>query len=93
MASNHELAEGGGHQWRSGGTAPDALTVGTGSVLPVDSPMSGSDIRSIPGCAMLSLLHLVVVARSSQLRDQRQPFRIYCDGAYRFVTDIVEDHP
>ena len=62
-----------------------------GKVLLVNLTNMGAETRSILGCFMLSLLHLTALGRSSQPRDQRRPFHIYCDEAHRFVTDALED--
>jgi len=62
-----------------------------GQILLVDLSSVGSEVREILGCLFLAMLHLAAMSRADTAKDDRKPFRIYCDEAHRFVTDTVED--
>ena len=62
-----------------------------GMILLVNLSTVGSEVRSILGCLLLSLLHLTALSRSSTRTDRRKQFHIYCDEAPLFMTDALED--
>jgi len=62
-----------------------------GYVLLVDLSNVGTEVQSILGCFLLSLLYLTAMARRASPGEQLLPFHIYCDEAHRFMTDAIED--
>ena len=51
----------------------------------------GSEVRDILGGLLLSLIHLAALSRSDIPPNQRRPFHLYLDEAYRLVSDAMED--
>jgi hypothetical protein len=62
-----------------------------GKILLLDLSWLSPEARDIFGRLMLTLLHLAAVGRRSHEANYSRPFHIYCDSAYRFVTDVMED--
>ncbi len=62
-----------------------------GMILLIDLSNIGKSTRQVLGCFILSILHLNALSRRGTPIDDRKQFHIYCDEAYNFLTDSVED--
>jgi len=51
----------------------------------------GSDVRDTLGSLILSLIHVAALGRSELPEEQRRPFHVYADEAYRFLYGSIED--
>lgn len=63
----------------------------TGKILLMDLSGTGSEVREILGCLVMSLLHLTALGRGGGATQTRRPFHIYADEAHRFMTHSLED--
>ncbi len=59
--------------------------------LLIDLSNLGSDTKSIVGSFLLSILHTTFLARNMVNQEQRKLFNIYCDEAYKFTPDDLEN--
>ncbi len=62
-----------------------------GKILLFDLSTIGSELRSVLGCFLLSLLHHCALTRSDAPEETHKLFPIHCDEAHRFLTDAIED--
>ena len=62
-----------------------------GYILLVNLSNVGPILRGVLGCFILSQFHMAALSRSKLPVDERRPFSIYVDEAYRFMTDTIED--
>jgi hypothetical protein len=62
-----------------------------GKILLIDLSSVGKATRQVLGCFILSILHLNALSRRNTPIEDRKQFHIYCDEAYNFLTDSVED--
>jgi hypothetical protein len=51
----------------------------------------GKEVTEVVGGFIVALMHISALSRSDLPREQRRPFHIYLDEAYRFVTDSLEE--
>jgi len=68
-----------------------AEVMDSGKILLVDLSKVGTEVQSILGCFLLSLLYQTAMVRQVSLVAPLLPFHIYCDEAHRFMTDAMED--
>jgi len=59
--------------------------------LLVDLSNLGSEAKSIMGSFLLAFLHTTFLARNMIKSEHRELFSIYCDEAYKFTPDALED--
>ncbi len=59
--------------------------------LLVDLSNLGSEAKSIMGSFLLAFFHTTFLSRNMIKPDQRKLFSIYCDEAYKFTPDALED--
>jgi len=62
-----------------------------GKILLIDLSKVGKATRQVLGCFILSILHLNALSRRDTPIEKRKQFHIYCDEAYNFLTDSIED--
>ena len=51
----------------------------------------GKEVTQVIGGFIVALMHISALSRSDLPREDRRPFHIYLDEAYRFVTDSLEE--
>ncbi len=62
-----------------------------GLILLADLSCVGSQVRNVLGSLILALMYVTAVTRNRTFVRDRREVQIYCDEAYRFMTDTLED--
>jgi len=62
-----------------------------GHILLADLSNVGSQVRNVLGSLVLALMYVTAVTRNLTSVHDRREVQIYCDEAYRFMTDALED--
>jgi len=62
-----------------------------GRILLVNLSTIGQEARGILGGFMLSLAHLTALSRVDTPPNERKECHVYCDEAYQFMTDAIEE--